>query len=54
MKPSDWLDLRDDIAEAIGDSMDIGWTSTIGALAVVMMLRERGYQINPPGWEVVA
>lgn len=54
MKPSDWLDLQDDIEDAIMDSMDINWNSAIGALAVVMMLRERGYQINPPGWEVVA
>ena len=42
------IDLEDDIAEAIGDSMDFDWNSTIGALAVVLMLRERGYQINPP------
>lgn len=48
MKPSDWLDLQDDIAEAIMDSMDFEWNSTIGALAVVLMLRERGYGITPP------
>lgn len=52
MTEDQWEMLQDDIATAIDDSMDIDWTSTIGALAVVLMLRERGYQINPPGLAV--
>ena len=43
-----WLDLRDDIAEVIHDSMDIDWTADVGAQAVVDMLKASGYQINPP------
>ena len=48
MKPSDWLDLQDDIAEAIMDSMDIDWTADVGAQAVVDMLKASGYRISPP------
>ena len=48
MTDDEWDDLRDEIATAIDDSMDIDWTADVGAQAVVDMLKAFGYQINPP------
>ena len=38
----DWSDLEDDLADAISDSMDMDWTSRIGARAVVEFLKKLG------------
>jgi len=41
----DWSDLEDDLADAISDSMDMDWTSRIGARAVVEFLKALGARI---------
>ena len=46
MNDDEWLDLENEIADAIGDSMDIDWTADVGARAVVDMLKAFGYQIE--------
>ena len=38
----DWSDLEDDLSDVISDSMDIDWTSRIGARAVVEYLKSIG------------
>jgi hypothetical protein len=38
---TDWEGIEDEIADAIQDSMDIDWTSRIGARAVVRFMKER-------------
>ncbi|WP_337846783.1 hypothetical protein [Sphingomonas sp.] len=40
--PLDQQELEDVIADAITDSMDMDWTSTIGAKAVVRALQQEG------------
>jgi len=42
----DWSDLEDDIADTISDSMDMDWTSRIGARAVVEFLKALGARIS--------
>lgn len=41
----DWSDLEDDLADVISDSMDMDWTSRIGARAVVEYLKKVGARI---------
>ena len=48
MTEDEWLDLENEIATAIDDSMDIDWTADVGARAIVDMLKAFGYQINLP------
>jgi hypothetical protein len=48
MTPDQWSTLQDDIATAIDDSMDIDWTASFGAWAVIKMLRAYGYEIKAP------
>jgi len=38
----DWSDAEQDIADAISDSMDMDWTSAMGARAVVEYLKKIG------------
>lgn len=39
LRPFDWSEHEDDIADAISDSMDMDWTSRDGARAVVRYLQ---------------
>ena len=40
LERSDWTALEDDISDAISDSLDMDWTSSDGAKAVVRLLNE--------------
>jgi len=40
--PSDWSEHEDEISDAIGDSIDMDWTSRVGAQAVVRYLNSIG------------
>ena len=51
MSDDDWTVLEDDIADAIDCSMDIDWTASVGARAIVEMLKGMGYVVTPnPDW----
>lgn len=51
MSDDDWTVLEDDIADALDCSMDINWTASVGARAIVEMLKGMGYVIRPnPDW----
>lgn len=43
--PPSWDDHEDDIADAIQDSIDMDWNSSIGARAVVAWLKKNGFKI---------
>jgi hypothetical protein len=45
INPADWSDLEDDLSDVISDSMDMDWTSRIGARAVVEFLKALGARI---------
>lgn len=38
--PNDWSEYQDDISDAISDSMDVDWSASVGARAVVAWLNE--------------
>lgn len=42
--PVDWEALEDEIADAISDSLDMDWSSSDGARAVIAFLRRRQSQ----------
>ena len=49
MTEDEWLDLENEIATAIDDSMDIDWTADVGARSVVLMLKASDYRIRMLG-----
>lgn len=42
--PADWSEFEDDLSDVIQDSIDMDWTSRVGAKSVVRWLNERKYQ----------